>query len=225
MDAPDDAQCGFTNLNTMGDALYDASYYGNSPVPQRFLGSSVHPYSYMTNQLETGYWKNYGYFATNTACTNLDAMISYWRIEMNSVLNTQSQSPLLISETNFTSVNCLPAYDTIEREGPYQLDVSIWMFDHLSYSSWGTFPVRTLWFQEMDDVTNICSDASTPKYLGLYGSGSGGGSPNQKMLQSPYYVSQNGYLNYTCPSLFGSNTSWSAPLDVLAYVLAYEPCY
>jgi hypothetical protein len=226
MDAPDDGQCDFTNLNTMGDALYYATYYGTNPVPQQFLGTAVHPYGYMTAEQETGYWQNSDNFEINTICTNLDDVISYWRIEMNSVLNTQAQSPLLISETNFSSIPCLPEYDTIEREGPYQMDLYTWLFDHLGYYSWGSYPIRTLWFQEMDDVLGNCVGGSLPQYLGLYGGGSGGGSPNYKVLQSPYFVGAGHYIPYTCSAIFGSgNTNWTAELNSLADVLAYEPCY
>ncbi len=145
---------------------------------------------------------------------------------MNAALDTQSQSPLIISETNFSSVNCLSQYDTSEREGPYQMDLYTWLFDHLGYGGWGTYPVRTLWFQEMDDVTTTCGgQPNIPEFFGLYGGGSGSGIPVYKELVSPYYPGLFVSYPFTCPSLFGSITNWSAYLSTLFEVLAYEGCY
>src|SRR6185437_1523681 len=102
----------------------------------------------------------------------LQYMIWQWQDAMNAALPTQSQSPLIISETNFTAIDCFSPYDTIEEEGTYQLDLYTWLYDHLGYTSWAAYPIRTVWFEEMDDVsTSACGSPSTPEYLGLFGSG------------------------------------------------------
>lgn len=183
-------------------------------------------YSYLTNEQEPGYWKNYGQLYTNTVCANLDYTIQEW---MSYIAGLPyfggAYIPLIITEINYSSID-LCYYTTIPQfSAAYLMDLFTWEYDHFSYGGAnGTqFPLRTIWYNFADSTYENCGAPSS--VLGLFYTYSNGWYA--KEIYSPFgylgpLVNKTIYL--TCPN-WSLNGSWSQTLSTLYDLTALHPCY
>ena len=140
----------------------------NQHVPESYLGISIHPYGYTTNQMY--YFNNWSKFQPKltSPCTDLYQMLVEWRTH-----SRFQNLPIVFSETNWTSdpnnsrdcgapTGNFPLCSPVENGliTSYLVDLFTWLRDR-GYTGPGG-AIRVLWFRPADDASPGAG------HLGLY---------------------------------------------------------
>lgn len=168
---------GHVNVNDANEAIIEAEGTPYSVNPNH-LGAAVHPYKYNTNETSNpAYWRNYyheypgsnGYRGYGGICDDLSGMLNIWAAQFTGM-------PVVFTEDNWSDHPAIaPDSNACGNyagcAGTYLVDLYTWLYDHHSYGSASSSPVRLEWF------TGINFSARGESFpLGIYNS-SGGVQP------------------------------------------------